>query len=369
METIDDRYYMDLALAMARKTAGQTSVNPVVGCVVVKEGRIVGMGAHLKRGEGHAEVHALTMAGEEARGATVFVTLEPCSHYGRTPPCSERIIASGASKVVVAAQDPNPLVAGSGIAKLRAAGLEVVTGVLAEESHRLNEAFNKFITKRQPFVTIKAASTLDGRIASKTGDSRWVTGPEARQAVHALRHRHTGIMIGIGTALADDPSLTTRLPVPGIHPVRIVADSSLRLPLASKLVQDRTAPTLVLAAADAPLEREAELRAAGVEVLRCGSGSKVDLADAMGQLAARDIGSILLEGGGKLSGSMLEAGLVDRIALFMAPKIIGGYEAPASFQFSGFSRMADAIELEDVELERYGRDFCISGKPVLKGAD
>ncbi|OXM16703.1 bifunctional diaminohydroxyphosphoribosylaminopyrimidine deaminase/5-amino-6-(5-phosphoribosylamino)uracil reductase RibD [Paenibacillus herberti] len=366
IELIDDRYYMELALQMAAKTSGQTSINPVVGCVVVKDGRIVGIGAHLKRGEGHAEVHALQMAGEEARGATVYVTLEPCSHFGRTPPCSDRIIETGAARVVVAAQDSNPLVAGSGVAKLRAAGIEVVTGVLEEQSNRLNEAFVKFISTRLPYVTLKTASTLDGRIASKTGDSRWITGPQAREAVHALRHRHMGIMVGIGTVLADDPSLTTRLPVQGLHPLRIVVDSSLRLPLGSKLVQNREAPTLVLTAAAADTGREAALREAGVDVLRCGSGSRVDLAQAMRLLGEREIGSILLEGGGQLNGSMLEAGLVDRIRLFMAPKIIGGAEAPSSFQFDGFSRMAEAIELEDMELEHYGRDICISGKPVRK---
>ncbi|PLT45595.1 bifunctional diaminohydroxyphosphoribosylaminopyrimidine deaminase/5-amino-6-(5-phosphoribosylamino)uracil reductase RibD [Paenibacillus sp. FSL W8-1187] len=366
-ETIDDRYYMELALGMAAKTAGQTGINPAVGCVIVKDGRIVGLGAHLKRGEGHAEPHALAMAGDEARGATAYVTLEPCSHYGRTPPCSDRLIAAGIARVVVAELDPNPLVAGSGMAKLQAAGIETKTGVMEAEARRRSEPFRKFITTRLPYVTLKTASTLDGRIAAASGDSRWVTGPEAREAVHAMRHRHMGILVGIGTVLADDPSLTTRLSVPGLHPARIVADSSLRLPLDAKLVQDGAAPTIVLTSEAADEGRAAALRAAGVEVIRCGSGSSVDLREAMRRLGELELGSILLEGGGRLNGSMLEAGLVDRICLFLAPKIIGGEDAPSSFRFAGFERMADAIELDDVEVERYGRDICISGKPAAKG--
>lgn len=364
MEGMNDEFYMDLALDMAAKTSGQTSINPMVGCVVVKDGRIIGLGAHLKRGTGHAEVHALSMAGAEAAGATVYVTLEPCSHHGKTPPCCDRIIEAGAARVVVAAVDPNPLVSGSGITRLREAGIEVLAGVRERESHRLNEMFNKYITTRVPFVTLKTASTLDGRIAARTGDSRWITGAEAREAVHVLRHRHQGIMVGIGTVLADDPSLTTRLSVPALHPVRLVVDSNLRLPLSSKLVQDRIAPTIVLTSAAASADREHALMHAGVDVIRCGSGSRVCLAEAMRLLGEREISSILLEGGGKLNGSMLAAGLVDRVKLFFGPKIVGGSAAPSSFEFEGIDRMADAITLIDTQAERFGEDWCITGTPV-----
>ncbi|WP_411829901.1 bifunctional diaminohydroxyphosphoribosylaminopyrimidine deaminase/5-amino-6-(5-phosphoribosylamino)uracil reductase RibD, partial [Paenibacillus ehimensis] len=232
---------MNLALQLAASAAGQTGINPVVGCVIVKDGRIVGMGAHLKRGEAHAEIHALNMAGNEAAGATAYVTLEPCSHFGKTPPCSDRLIREGVKRVVVAATDPNPLVAGSGIARLRASGIEVTEGVLEREANALNETFNTFIVTRRPFVTVKSASTLDGKIAARTGDSKWITGEASRAYVHTLRHRHQAIMVGIGTVLADDPSLTTRLPVPGLHPIRVVVDSTLRLPHEAKLVRDGAA--------------------------------------------------------------------------------------------------------------------------------
>ncbi|MBO9596409.1 MAG: bifunctional diaminohydroxyphosphoribosylaminopyrimidine deaminase/5-amino-6-(5-phosphoribosylamino)uracil reductase RibD, partial [Cohnella sp.] len=205
MDLLNDEHYMRLALNIAGGASGQTGVNPVVGCLIVKDGRIVGMGAHLKRGEGHAEVHALNMAGEQARGATAYVTLEPCSHYGSTPPCCERLIKEGVSRVVVATVDPNPLVAGRGIGRLRESGIQVEVGVLQSEAIQLNEAFNKFITTGKPFVTLKTALSLDGRIATRTGHSRWITGPDSWEVVHTLRHLHQAIMVGVDTVLADDP--------------------------------------------------------------------------------------------------------------------------------------------------------------------
>ncbi|MCQ6558089.1 bifunctional diaminohydroxyphosphoribosylaminopyrimidine deaminase/5-amino-6-(5-phosphoribosylamino)uracil reductase RibD [Paenibacillus mendelii] len=363
MEVMNDAFYMRLALDMASKAKGQTEVNPVVGCVVVKEGRIVGLGAHLKRGEGHAEVHALQMAGSEAEGATVYVTLEPCSHYGRTPPCCERIIEAKAARVVVACLDPNPQVAGRGIARLRESGIEVDVGLLEAESLAMNEAFNKYITTGLPFITLKTAMTLDGKIAAKTGDSRFVSGPEARERVHTMRHQHGGIMIGVETALADNPELTTRLSVPGLHPVRIVVDSQLRLPLDSRLLQDASIPVILLTTSGAPAEKRAALEVKGVSIITCGPGPRVDLAYGMKKLGEREIASVLLEGGGRLNGSMLELGLVDKIILFMAPKLIGG-QSPEAFTFSGFDRMADAIPLKNMVLEQIGDDVCISGYPV-----
>ncbi len=313
MNLLNDEFYMSLALDMAERAQGQTEINPVVGCVVVKDGRVVGMGAHLKRGTGHAEVHALNMAGDEARGATAYVTLEPCSHYGKTPPCSDRLIAEGVKRVVVAAVDPNPQVAGSGIERLRSHGIEVVTGVLAKRSERLNETFNKYITTGMPFVTLKTASTLDGRLASRTGDSKWISNAAARERVHAMRHRHQAIMVGIGTALADDPELTTRAEVPGLHPTRIVIDSKLRIASDARLLDTTLAPTIIVTTAAADPARIAELESRNVQVLICGEGGHVDLQLAMRRLGELEISSILLEGGGKLNGAMLEAGLVDRI--------------------------------------------------------
>lgn len=359
MNLLNDEFYMSLALDMAERAQGQTEINPVVGCVVVKDGRIVGMGAHLKRGTGHAEVHALNMAGEEAEGATAYVTLEPCSHYGKTPPCSDRLIKEKVKRVVVAAVDPNPQVAGSGIERLRSHGIEVVTGVLAKRSERLNETFNKYITTQLPFVTLKTASTLDGRLASRTGDSKWISNAAARERVHGMRHRHQGIMVGIGTVLADDPELTTRTEVPGLNPVRIVIDSTLRIPDNARLLDTSVAPTILVTTASASAERISQLEAKGVRVIVSGEGPHVDLKQAMKLLGEWEISSILLEGGGQLNGAMLEAGLVDRITLFFAPKLIGGHLS--TFTFDGFETMNQAVTLEELEVETLDDNVCISG--------
>lgn len=354
---------MSLALEMAAKASGQTGINPVVGCVVVKEGRIVGIGTHLKRGEGHAEVHALNMAGADAEGATVYVTLEPCSHHGKTPPCCDRIIAAKAARVVVAATDPNPVVSGRGIDRLRENGIAVDTGLLEDRSRLMNEKFNKYITTKLPFVTLKTASTLDGKIATETGHSKWVTGAAAREMTHTLRHQHDAIMVGIGTALADDPLLTTRSDVPAIHPTRIIVDSMLRLPLTARVVSDRTAPTIILTTQGAEEEKKRLLTDAGVTVITCGDGNEVDLRAAMEELGRREIGSILLEGGGKLNGAMLDTGLIDKMVLFFAPKLIGGDQAPVSFSFSGRKQMSDAITLDRMQAEMAGADICVTGYP------
>lgn len=370
MQVMNDEFYMSLALDMAERAQGQTGINPVVGCVVVKDGAVIGLGTHLKRGTGHAEVHALNMANGQAEGSTAYVTLEPCSHYGITPPCSERLIAEGVSRVVIACEDPNPQVAGRGISMLRAAGIEVEVGLLRERALRLNEKFIKYILTRQPFVTLKSASTLDGKVATRKGDSKWISNEEARRIVHTLRHRHQGIMVGIGTVLADNPSLTTRTEVPGINPVRIVIDSALRTPLDSAVVTDGLAPTIIIAAENAEAEKESALAASGVRVLRCGAGPRVDLAEAMKALGELEIGSILLEGGGELNGAMLEQGLVDRIVLFFAPKIVGGRaEAPGTFAFDGVELMKDAVTLRNVEVEVLGDNVCITGLPVTGGGE
>lgn len=366
MDILNDEYYMQLALDLASKASGQTGINPVVGCVVVKDGRIVGVGTHLKRGTGHAEVHALQMAGEEAEGATVYVTLEPCSHFGKTPPCCERVIAAKAARVVVASGDPNPEVSGKGISRLREEGIEVTVGVLEQQSRQLNEKFNKYITSKMPFVTLKTASTLDGKIASRTGDSRWVTGSTAREQVHTLRHQHDAIMVGIGTVLADDPLLNTRASVPAIDPIRIIVDSELRLPPDARVVTDRSSRTIVLTTDQADAAKLEALQNAGIEVVTCGPTVQVNLINAMKKLGELEIGSILLEGGGQLNGAMLEAGLIDKIILYYAAKIIGGKDAPGTFTFPGIEKMADAISLENVKVEMAGEDICVSGYPVYK---
>ncbi|WJH34243.1 bifunctional diaminohydroxyphosphoribosylaminopyrimidine deaminase/5-amino-6-(5-phosphoribosylamino)uracil reductase RibD [Paenibacillus sp. CC-CFT747] len=363
MDLLNHEYYMDLALNLARGARGQTGINPVVGCVIVKDGRIVGMGAHLERGAAHAEVHALQMAGKNAEGSTAYVTLEPCSHFGRTPPCSDRLIAEKVARVVVACQDPNPKVAGTGIARLRANGVEVTVGVREEEARRLNEMYNKYIVTGRPFVTLKTASTLDGRIASRTGDSKWITNEHSREFVHTLRHRHQAIMAGVETVIADDPSLTTRLSVPALHPVKVIVDSTLRTNPEARLFNQQ-GKVILLTTEQAPKDRRLLLEAAGAQLVTAGEGPKVDLPLALELLGKLEIASVLLEGGGKLNGAMLEAGLIDKCILFYAPKIIGGADAPGNFQFGGFERMDDAIRLERTEVEMYGEDICLTGYPV-----
>ncbi|MFD0867723.1 MULTISPECIES: bifunctional diaminohydroxyphosphoribosylaminopyrimidine deaminase/5-amino-6-(5-phosphoribosylamino)uracil reductase RibD [Paenibacillus] len=365
MNVLNDEYYMRLALELARGTQGQTAINPVVGCVVVKEGRIVGIGAHLRMGTAHAEVHALTMAGEQAEGGVAYVTLEPCNHYGRTPPCTERLIESKVARVVVACTDPNPKVAGLGLERLRSHGIEVEVGVLEVEARELNEAFNKFIVTGRPFVTLKTASTLDGKIASRTGDSKWITNARSREFVHTLRHRHQAIMVGVETVIADDSQLTTRLSVPALNPVRIVIDSRLRVP-ANARVLDGEAETIIVTTSAAPEEKRKELRGRGIVLLEAGPGPRVDLELAMRMLGEREIGSILLEGGGRLNGAMLEQGLIDKCYLFYAPKIIGGPEAPGNFSFPGFDRMSEAVTIDRLKVERFDEDICIVGYPVKK---
>lgn len=361
---IDDEFYMQLAIDMASRVIGQTSINPAVGCVIVKNGRVTGLGAHLRRGEGHAEVHALNMAKDEAQGATAYVTLEPCSHYGKTPPCSLRLIEAGVARVVIACTDPNPVVSGSGVKLLRDHGIEVITGVLEAKAKKLIEMFVKYITTRKPYVTMKTAQTLDGKIATHTGHSQWITNAKARELVHSMRHKHQAIMVGIGTVLADNPSLTTRLTVPGLHPIRVIVDSKLRLPLDAKVVADKSAPTWVLTTSQADPERMKQLEAHGVSVLLVNDGETVHLETAMSKLGEREIASILLEGGGHLNGSMLAAGLIDRVVLMMAPKIVGHPDAPSSFMLDGPEKMSDALQLEQLEVDTLDDNILIQGYPV-----
>lgn len=365
---MNDEFYMRLALELARGTKGQTAINPAVGCVLVKDGRIVGTGAHLRMGTAHAEIHALQMAGEQAPGATAYVTLEPCSHYGRTPPCSERLVAEKVGRVVVATADPNPQVAGRGIAVLREGGVQVEVGCLESQARELNEAFNKYIVSKLPFVTLKTASTLDGKIASKTGHSKWITGEASREYVHTLRHRHQAIMVGLGTILADDPLLTTRLQVPGLDPIPVIADSQLRIPASARVL---TRPGAIILATEQAEESHAKrLEEQGAIVLRAGKGPQVDLQEAMRQLGSREIGSILLEGGGQLNGAMLKQQLIDKMVLFIAPKLIGGGSSSrSSFEFDGFERMDQAISLENIRVQRFEEDICITGYPRYKGGD
>ncbi len=352
---MDDRSHMRAALALARRGLGTTWPNPAVGCVIVREGRVVGRGTTAPSGRPHAEPLALAMAGAAARGATAYVTLEPCCHHGRTPPCTEALIAAGIARVVIATRDRNPRVAGGGVARLLAAGLEVAEGVLADEADDLAAGFFSVVRRGRPLVTLKLASTLDGRIATRTGESRWISGEPARRAAHALRGRHDAVLIGVGTALADDPDLRCR--IEGFRPtqvVRVIADSRLRLRLVSRLVATaREAPTWIVARDDANSDRRAALTRAGVEVIGVPEAAVgVDLEEALRALAGRGITRLLVEGGGQLAASLLRADLVDRLAWFHAPTVMGsdGWPAAQAFGVQSLAQMPRFVPLQATRL-------------------
>ncbi|MGP1471919.1 MAG: bifunctional diaminohydroxyphosphoribosylaminopyrimidine deaminase/5-amino-6-(5-phosphoribosylamino)uracil reductase RibD [Schwartzia sp. (in: firmicutes)] len=358
---LQDEDYMREALRAAENARGRTSPNPLVGAVIVRENRIVAVGWHRAAGTSHAEIHALSMAGDLARGATLYVTLEPCAHYGRTGPCAKAVIEAGIHRVVVAMEDPNPAVSGRGIAMLRKAGIEVRCGVLEEAARRQNEVFIRWITAGRPFVWMKMAMSLDGRIATVGGESQWITGEEARRRGHEMRDEVDAILVGVGTVIADDPSLTARAATGAKNPCRIVLDSQARTPLSAKLLSDGAAPTIVAVTENAPLERVEALRQGGAEILRCGAGSRVDLPCLLSRLGERAVCSLLVEGGGTVHFSFLAAGLVDKVTAFVAPKFLGGRTALGAVAGDGFARLADAVELDEVEVKRLGEDVAWTG--------
>ena len=360
-----DESYMREALRIAEYARGRTSPNPLVGAVIVRDGAIVASGWHRAAGEPHAEIHALRMAGELARGATLYVTLEPCAHHGRTGPCAEAVIAAGLARVVVALSDPNPLVAGRGIHLLTAAGIEVTTGVCEDEARRQNEIFLKWVTTKRPFVTLKTAMTLDGKIASHTGASRWITGAAARARVHAYRNEYDAILVGIGTVLADDPSLTTRLEHgTGKNPLRIVLDSEARTPLDAKLVADGAAPTIIVVSERADHRRVNLLRACGAEVVTLGT-QRVDIAALLDYLGAREITSLFVEGGAAVNWSLLAGGSVDKVHAFIAPMLMGGETAKTPIGGTGFDSPQTALRLHDMTVEQVGTDILVTGYPCM----
>jgi diaminohydroxyphosphoribosylaminopyrimidine deaminase / 5-amino-6-(5-phosphoribosylamino)uracil reductase len=356
-------HYMKQALQLARLAAGCTTPNPLVGAVIVKEDQVIGQGYHHLAGTPHAEIHALREAGDEAKGATLYVTLEPCCHSGRTGPCTEAIISAGIAKVVVAITDPNPLVAGQGLRRLREQGIEVIDGICCLEAVRLNETFVKWVTSHMPFVLLKTAMTLDGKIATATKKSKWITGDEARQRVHLLRNQYDGILVGIGTVLADDPLLTVRLPDrEGCQPTRIIVDSLARTPLTSQVVVNKQAPTIIAVTEVAPQERIKALKECGVEVMLVSSGvGGIDLRPLFFELAKRPLTSILIEGGAGVNSSALAENLVDKVEWFIAPKIFGGTNAPSPVGGQGVADIAAAYELEEVSTTLFGSDLMVSG--------
>ena len=362
-----DEHYMRMALDLAEKGRGRAAPNPVVGAVIVgADGSVIGQGCHERYGDLHAERNALKNcreAGRSAVGATMYVTLEPCCHHGKQPPCTEAILEAGIRRVVVGSADPNPKVAGGGIRILREHGIEVTEGVLKEACDESNRIFFHYITTGTPYVVMKYAMTLDGKIAAYTGLSKWVTGEEARAHVQKLRHDLTGIMVGIGTVLEDDPLLTCRLP-DSKDPVRIVCDTHLRIPLESRIVQTaREVPTILATCSEDP-ERIARLEEKGCRILQVSHSGDMhlNLRDLMCRLGRENIDSILLEGGGRLNWSALQSGIVNRVMAYISPKLFGGASAMTPVAGQGIPDPAQAFKLENAFVTRFGVDFLIEGE-------
>lgn len=354
---------MDRALGLAARGLGLTAPNPAVGAVLVRDGTAVGEGWHERAGGPHAEVVALRAAGDRARGATLYVTLEPCAHHGRTPPCAEALVAAGVAEVVAACRDPDPRVNGRGLARLGAAGVRVRVGVREAEARALNRAFFCAATRGRPLVTLKAAMSLDGKIAAADGDSRWITGEAARAEAHRLRFLADAILVGVETVLRDDPALTVRRSdLPPKEPLRVVADSRLRTPPEARLIGAGNPARAVLACvAPAPPDRAAALRARGVEVLELPeAGGRVDLTALLRALHARGVLAVLAEGGAELGAALLGAGLVDRVAFFVAPRLLGGRAAPGPLGGPGRA-LKDAVSLSGLTYRQIGEDILIEG--------
>ncbi len=357
----DDERWMGEALSLGAQ--GTPTPNPHVGAIVVKHGERVGAGHHERAGEEHAEVLALRKAGEKARGATLYVTLEPCNHVGRTPPCVDAILAQALARVVVGCRDPNPHVRGGGAARLREAGIRVDLGCREPEAQALVGPWTKFVTTGMPYVTLKLALSLDGRIASRTGASKWVTGPEARARVHLLRAQQDAVIVGVGTALADDPRLTVR-DAPGNSPLRVIFDTKLRLPIASRLVQTaREVPTWVVCTTDAASSAEEQLLERGVEVVRAppSSEGRIDPIAALRLLAGRGVVTAMVEGGAELAGSVLAGAVVDELHAFIAPILLGPRGRPGAVDWAGPATPAEAPCISNPQWEVCGADAHVWG--------
>jgi diaminohydroxyphosphoribosylaminopyrimidine deaminase/5-amino-6-(5-phosphoribosylamino)uracil reductase len=358
--------YMEQALSLARLALGQVSPNPAVGAVVVRNGEIVGQGYTQPPGSSHAEIVAMRQAGEQTRGGVMYVTLEPCCHYGRTPPCTKAIIANGIAEVHLATLDDNPLVSGRGVSELEEEGVKTHVGEHEEEAKEINQAYTKFITTGMPFVTAKFAMSLDGKIAAKSGDSKWITGEAARKQAHSLRYAVDAIMAGVNTVLADDPHLTTRCcggrgGTSRKQPLRVIVDSNLRTPITARVFNE-PGKTLVVLSRMATSGEKAAFTQVGAELLELPSDSGlVDLRRLFKALGERGITGILVEGGGILLGSLFDSKLVDKVVAFIAPIIIGGEGAKTAVGGEGVDKMIDSLRLERINVERFGNDVMVSG--------
>lgn len=364
----NDLKFMQHALDLSLKGIGLVNPNPMVGAVIVKNGVVIGEGYHAKFGEPHAEVNAVKNAAEEVEGSTIYVTLEPCNHQGKTPPCTELLIRKKFSRIVIAMKDPNSLVDGKGIKRLRENGIQVDTDCLSAEAEELNKVYRKFITNRQPYCVMKTAMTLDGKIATYTGDSKWISNEESRRFVHQLRHQLMGIMVGVNTVIKDDPELTDRSEFPiKNHPVRIVVDSAGRTPLDSRILDTSNAPTIIAVTDKASQEFKSQIIEKGARIIDCPQNdNRVDLPFLFSELAKKNIDSVLLEGGSTLNFSAIDAGLVDKVYSFISPKFIGGNGARTPIGGKGVSNIGDAFFLDIKIIKRFEDDIMIESNIIKK---
>lgn len=357
-----DKVYMKRALELAELGRGKVAPNPMVGAVIVKAGKIIGEGYHKKYGDNHAEVNAFENATEDVSGATLYVTLEPCAHYGKTPPCAKRIVKEGIKKVVIGVLDPNPLVAGKGVNILKDAGIEVVVGVLEEECRKINEVFMKYIKTSRPFVLMKYAMSLDGKISTATGKSKWISCEKSRRDVHKLRNNLSAIMVGINTVIKDNPMLNCRIEG-GNDPIRIIVDSNLRIPLDSKIVNtSNNISTIVATTHKADKDKIKLLEERNVEVIVAKEkDGRVDITSLIDKLGEKKIDSILLEGGSEINFSCLQEGIVDKVRIYIAPKILGGNNAKGAVGGRGVSEMIDSFNIENIDISTIGSDILVEG--------
>ncbi len=357
-----DIKFMKKALSLAASVVGKTSPDPAVGALIVKNGRVISTGFHDRFKTPHAETFAIKKAGKKAKSATLYINLEPCCHFGNTPPCTDNIIKSGIKRVVASMQDPNPLVNGKGFKKLEKAGIKVVKGVLEKEARKMNEAFIKHISTGMPFVTLKTAMSLDGKTTTSSGESKWITGPVSRKYAHRLRALNDAVVVGINTVLKDDPLLTARLGRAEKQPLRVIVDSRALIPLNSKAVQDRSAFTLVAVTGSASRKKVRALEKAGCKILEIGSkNGRVNLKKLFAKLGKMRISSILIEGGSEIAGSAVEDGLIDKVIFFVSPKIIGGKKALPVAGGKGIASLKKALQLSDMSAKKSGEDLIIEG--------